>query len=269
MKQSVYPAGSHDSIQYHFFCEDKLFAMRIFRSASMESTSAWIFDGTAKSVLASEARITQNGSEHLDVSSNVMALVAGESSGHISIAAEKVEDSFQVEFTSGHAFTWLYNAEDVGENVSHQPDLACLVTYRGRKFAGKGYCKRYHWQKPPRYWGYRFLQGFIDNRKKSIWTADAMFGTSKYEYFKVLDQDGALLELPTNTCAHKQNSMFGYLNGVRHEAKFEELGAWNHILKSSLMDSHMQQRYGKVTYSDGVSKVTGVAITEYCFGTLG
>jgi hypothetical protein len=269
LKQPAYPAGSHDSIQYHFFCEDKLFAMRIFRSDSLEQTSAWIFDGTAKAVLASDSKITQSDAGHLDVSSQEMTLAAGEDAGRITIVSEKAEGSFEVEFTLGKTLNWGYNAQDVGEDVFHQPDLACVVTYRGKKMVGRGYCKRYYWQNPPRYWGYRFLQGFIDDRKTSIWTADAMFGTSKYEYFKLLGQDGTLLELPTDTCAHKQNLMFGYLDGVRHEAIFEELGAWNQTLKSSSMDSHMQQRYGKVTYFDGNNVRTGVAITEYCFGTLG
>lgn len=269
MKQPAYPAGSHDSIQYHFFCEDKLFAMRIFRSNSLEHTSAWVFDGSAKAVLASEATITQKPVDHLDVSSSAMTLGASESGGRITIAADKADDSFEVEFVLGRTFDWGYDAQDADELVFHQPDLACVVTYRGRKMAGHGYCKRYYWKNPPRYWGYRFLQGFIDERKTSLWTADAMFGTSKYDYFKLLGQDGALVEMPTDTCAHKQNLMFGYLDGVRHEARFEALGAWNQILETSAMDCHMQQRYGKVSYFDGTKVRTGVAITEYCFGTLG
>ncbi len=265
MKQPVYPAGSHDSIQYHFFCEDKLFAMRIFRTDSLEHHSAWIFDGTARTVLASVAPIRQAPGDHLDVAADTMRLEAGDAGGRIGVRGPVAEDAFEVEFAVGRTLRW----SDTLEEVIHQPNLDCVVTYRGRRLQGTGYSKRYAWGQPPRYWGYRFLQGFLGDRKTSIWTADALFGTNKYDYFKVLAADGSLFEVPNDSTAHKQNTMFGYTGGIRHEARFEELGAWNQILKSDRMDSHLQQRYGIVRYFDGTTTREGVAITEYCFGTLG
>lgn len=265
MKQPPYPAGSHDSIQYHFFCDDKLFAARIFRTDTLENTSAWIFDGSARSILDDGTPIKQSSSDHLDVTAATISMNAGEGEGRLSIRGAKPEDSFEVEFTSGKEFRW----SDTLEDVLHQPDLRCVVKYKGKLLAGRGYCKRYAWAKPPHYWGYRFLQGFLDDRETAIWTADAVFGENKYDYFKIVSRDGTLLEAPKESCAHKQNTMFGYRDGVRHQADFEELGVWNHILKSSGMDSHLQQRYGKVRYFDGQNYHEGVAITEYCFGTLG
>ena len=264
MKQPIYPTGSHDSIQYHVFCDEKLFAMRIFRTDTLEHHSAWIFDGTARTVLSSEAVITQAGSGHLDVTADMMRLVAGEAAGQI-VVRSPAEDGFEIDFKVGRTFRW----SDTLEEVMHQPDLDCIVKYRGETFRGPGYCKRYSWAQPPQYWGYRFLQGFVDDRETSIWTADAVFGLNKYDYFKVLSAGGGLVEASKDGSAHKQDSMFGYVDGVRHQADFEELGAWDQILRSPKMDSHLRQRYGRVRYFDGAVERTGVALTEYCFGTLG
>lgn len=265
MRQPPYPTGSHDSIQYHFFCDEKLFAARIFRTESLEHHSAWLFDGSARTVVSSEAKINQRASDHLDVSADTMVAVAGEKNGRIAIRGNNSEDSFEAEFSIGRTFRW----SDTLEEVMHQPNLACTVRYRGKTLSGIGYSKRYSWAHPPRYWGYRFLQGFVDGGATSIWTADAIFGTNKYDYFKVLGSDGALFEVPNSECAHKQDTAFGYKDGVRHQTRFEELGSWDQILRSSKMDSHLRQRYGRVRYFDGKSERMGVALTEYCFGTLG
>ena len=265
MKQPPYPAGSHDSIQYHFFCDDKLFAVRIFRTDSLEHHSAWVFDDGARTVLSSDAPIRQADREYLDVAAETMRIEADDTSGRITVHGAVADDAFAVEFKPGRTLRW----SDTLEHVMHQPDIACVVSYRGRRLAGVGYSKRYAWAEPPRYWGYRFLQGFLGDRTTSIWTADAVFGLNKYDYFKVLSADGSLFEAPNDRTAHKQNTMFAYANGVRHEARFEELASWDQILKSERMDSHLRQRYGRVRYFDGKAEREGVAITEYCFGTLG
>lgn len=265
MKQPAYPAGSHDSIQFHAFCDDKLFAARIFRTESIEHCSAWIFDGTARTVLSSKASITQTNKANLDVVSDNMKIEANEMGGRISVIGANTADSFQIDFEVGKAYRW----SDTLEEVMHYPNLDCVVSFRGKSFRGPGYSKRYAWAKPPKYWGYRFLQGFIEDRKVAIWTADAVFGLNKYDYFKVLNADGTLFEIPKDSSAHMQNSMFGYVDDVRHQAEFSELGVWDQILRTDRMDSHLQQRYGRVRYFDGKSERQGIAITEYCFGTLG
>jgi hypothetical protein len=265
MQQPTYPAGSHDSLQYHFFCEDKLFAARIFRTDTLEHHSAWVFDGTARAILASEARIIQSGASYLDVSAKTLQMRSDDAKGRLVVKATDEADSFEVDFTLGKTFSW----SDTLNVVIHQPTLECVGRFKGREYSGRGYCKRYNWQEPPHYWGYRFLQGFVDGGSTAIWTADAVFGENKYDYFKVLAANGNLLEIDSNSCAHKQNSMFGYVDGIRHQAEFEELGVWNQILKSKGMDSHLQQRYGRVRYFDGKTYRQGIAMTEYCFGTLG
>ena len=121
--------------------------------------------------------------------------------------------------------------------------------------------------KPPTYWGYRFIQGYLVD-KTCLWSADAVFGFSKYDYFKVVSPDGTLFEAPTDAVAHKQDVMFCYVDGMRRQAEFEELGVWDLSLKSSATDSCMRQRYGRVRYNDGKTTRTGVALTEYCFGRL-
>jgi hypothetical protein len=265
LKQQTYPAGSHDSIQYHFFCDDKLFAVRIFKTDSLEHHSAWLYDGSARTVLTSKAPIRQADREYLDVSADMLRIEAGDTAGRIAVHGAASDDAFAVEFKPGRTLRW----SDTLEQVVHQPNIDCVVSYRGQRLPGVGYSKRYAWAAPPRYWGYRFLQGFLDDRRTSIWTADAIFGLNKYDYFKVLAADGSLFEAPKHSTAHKQNLMFAYVEGTRHEARFEEIAVWDQILDSAQMDSHLRQRYGRVRYFDGKREREGVAITEYCFGTLG
>jgi len=271
MKQPRYQTVGHDSIQYHFFCEGRLFAMRVFRTDTLEHHSAWIFeDGRAREVLSSSASITQSDADRLDISCPTMSLTADGRNGKLAIRAGQAADAFSAVFTVRNSYRWTYDAVIPGEDVEHQPNLDCEVNYCGRALEGLGYHKRYYWHKPPRYWGYRFLHGVLDDNQTVIWTADAMFGTSKYDYFKVLDgATGKLIHSGPNNSAHKQNQMFGYIDGRRHEILFTEQGIWDTILRSPAMDSHMRQQVGTIEYVVEGTKRRGVALTEYCFGTLG
>ncbi len=270
MTQPRYQTLGHDSIQYHFFCEGKLFAFRIFRTDSLEHHSAWIFDGKLREVLSSAAPVIQSGKSHIDVSCPTVSLSADGRQGALAVRAGGADDGFTASFSVRSSYKWNYAAVEAGEDVEHQPNLDCVVTYRGRPLKGIGYHKRYYWHKPPRYWGYRFLHGVLEDGTTVIWTADAMFGTSKYDYFKVLDgATGKLIQSGPNDSAHKQNQMFGIIDGKRHEAFFTEQGVWDTILRSSTMDSHMRQRAGTFEYRvDGQAR-KGCALTEYCFGSLG
>jgi hypothetical protein len=49
---------------------------------------------------------------------------------------------------------------------------------------------------------------------------------------------------------------------------FDEHGAWNTLLVSPVMNSHMRQRAGRMIWRSTGQEQTGPAITEYCFGTL-
>ncbi len=270
MQSLPYQTTGHDSIQYHVFAEGLIFAARIFRTNTLEHHSAWIYDGGVREVLSSSAPLTQGASPHLDVTAPSLQVRATELEGRLRVQAGRSEDGFEVRFQVRHSFQWSYDAETKGEYVLHLPDLDCTVTYQGRTLRGTGYHKRYYWRTPPRYWGYRFLHSVIDNGFAVVWTADAMFGTSKYDYFKVLDiASGKLLEADPQSCAHKQNRMFGDIGGEKHSIEFVEAGAWNTVLRSAVMDSHMQQRAGRMTYQAGPLTLSGPAITEYCFGTLG
>lgn len=270
MPSLPYQTVGHDSIQYHVFAEGLIFAARIFRTDSLEHHSAWIYDGHVREVISSSAPFTQSDSPFLDVAAPSMRIVANENEGQLTVRGENIADSFELRFKVRHRYQWSYDAEATGEHVLHLPDLDCEVAYQGRTLRGTGYHKRYHWRTPPRYWGYRFLHSVMDDGIAVVWTADAMFGTRKYDYFKVLDlTTGHLLEAAPETCAHKQNLIFGEIGTEKHRVEFVEAGAWNTVLRSSAMDSHMQQRAGRIRYMAGPLRLSGTAITEYCFGTLG
>jgi len=71
--------------------------------------------------------------------------------------------------------------------VIHRPDLSAKVKLDGQQFDAVGYSKRYFGDYPE-HWGYRFIHGtFPGMGHKFLWTADATFGDSKYNYFKLVD----------------------------------------------------------------------------------
>jgi len=271
MTQPRYQTVGHDSIQYHFFCEGLVFAARVFRTNTLEHHSAWIFEGgQVREILHALTALTQSPSDHLDITCPAFGIWADGSQGALRVDAGVRDDRFAVAFTVRHRYRWVYDAAIAGEDVDHQPDLDCVVTYRGRALRGIGYHKRYFWHRPPTHWGYRFLHGVTDDGSKVVWTADAIFGTSKYDYFKVLDRvTGSLLQSDPEHSAHKQNCIFAFISGERHETIFHEAGAWNVFLRSSAMDSHLQQRSGTFEYRVGDQTWRGQALTESCFGSLG
>ncbi|MDZ4789956.1 MAG: hypothetical protein SGJ17_01935 [Hyphomicrobiales bacterium] len=267
--QLRYQTKGHDSIQYHVFCGDKVFALRIFRTDTLEHHSAWIYDGGMREALSSEAPITQTDASYFDVACPTLSIYAQLEGGFIAVKAERIENAFEIIFKTKASYEWAYDALDAQESVLHQPNLDCVVRYQGRDYQGVGYHKRYYWRNPPRYWGYRFLHGVLGDNE-IVWTADAVFGLSKYDYFKMLDSvSGVLMEADRNSCAHKDNLMFGEIGGRRHELTFDALGSWEKALRSSAMDSHMRQQAGTFTHVVGDERQSGVALTEYCFGTLG
>lgn len=79
--------------------------------------------------------------------------------------------------TPRREFRW----SDTISIVIHQPDMQVEMVLDGETHHGAGYCKRYGWTPSPAHWGYRFIQGFLDDAEISIWTAEATFGTEKYD----------------------------------------------------------------------------------------
>ncbi|MDX2266315.1 MAG: hypothetical protein NW215_15245 [Hyphomicrobiales bacterium] len=264
-----YQTVGHDSIQYHAFCDGKVFAVRIFRTDTLEHHSAWIYDNGIREVVSSVAPILQSGAPYLDVSCPTL-MISAPGDGCLSVRAGQAGDEFDIEFKCKASFEWRYDAVERQESVLHQPNLDCRIRYQGREFAGVGYHKRYYWKNPPRYWGYRFLHGVLEDDGTVIWTADAVFGVNKYDYFKILNgATGELLEADPNTCAHKAEAMFGVIGAERHEVKFTAEAVWEKRLLSSGMDSHMRQCAGAFTHNSAGVTRRGAALTEYCFGTLG
>ena len=62
MKQPPYPAAAHDSIQYHFFCDDKLFAAL----GRAEQIDLGIFAMEAGENIAAVADVAEDEGEVID-----------------------------------------------------------------------------------------------------------------------------------------------------------------------------------------------------------
>ena len=261
--QHAYRHCEHDSLQYHFFTEGNFYAARLFLTPSLDHTSMWCYDGQARELFSSTAKIHQCASTHPDVKVDALSLKAEESGGAITLASPG--SSIDIKFAVHDAYAWQ---EPIG-TVLHQPNLTCEITHNERKMTGVGYCKRYCWNGAPHHWGYRFFHGAGVEHSDFVWTADATFGTKKYAYFKVLTRGGILLAAAIPDSCHRDDGAYATIDGRRYTLRAESLGEWETRLLSKSMDSLMTQRFCRMTLSDGQESIEGYAVNELCFGTLG
>ena len=119
-----------------------------------------------------------------------------------------------------------------------------------------------------RHWGYRFLHTTPHDHSFALWSADATFGHNKYAYFHIVDACGRHRSAALKDSAHRDDVIYGVVDGSEYMVTLEELGVWETLLCSDQMDSQMRQRFCKTTiHHDGHSH-TGYGINETCFGTL-
>lgn len=155
--------------------------------------------------------------------------------------------------------------------VIHRPDLKATVDLDGTILSAVGYSKRY-FGPYPQHNGWRFIHGmFPDAPGRVLWTADATFGDSKYNYFKLVDgQD--FYEAPGTSVYHQQqrawaNAPFGDV-AVVVEPAFEH----ETRMENDKMAGRMREMWGKmtVTVTRGNFKETwtGFGMNEIQFGTL-
>ncbi len=261
--QSPFGGFDHDSLQYHFFCGDIVGACRLFRTNTLDHASVWVFKNGDLRQIATSDRILARDPKGLDADAGAVSF--READGRILVEAVDGASRFRVDLRPRREIAW----GDTIDRVVHQPDIAVALELDDARFDGVGYCKRYSWTPAPRHWGYRFVQGFADGGETSIWTAEATFGLNKYDYFRILTADGSLIDAVAESSRHRQNAVFAETERGPFELTLEELAAWDAPLRSERMDSLLRQRVCRFEARHAGRALSGFAINETCYGTLG
>lgn len=258
-----YPAGKHDSIQYHFFCEGLVFSVRIFRTESLERHYVWLYDGeTVKELVNSSEKICQQPVNRLQVSSHALTLTAEPDKGSISVYVD-TEPIIEIAFQLKSSFTYLPTQQT--EPVTHLPDLTCTALYQNRKITGTGYCKRYFGRYPAT-WKYRFIH--CVSPSFTLWSADALFGSNQYCYFHLLPQDGPRVFSLNEDSSVSDSSAQALIANQHYEVRFEPIASFCTRLHSDVMDSLLQQHYCYAILHYQNQTVTSLCLNETCAGTL-
>ncbi len=258
-----YPAGEHDSIQYHFFCDGMVFSARIFRTASLEQHCFWLYDGESlQEILNSAETLSQQPIEHLHVTSRTLSLRADPDKGSIVVYANTqpiIEISFQV----NNSLSYLPTQQ--AEPVTHLPNLTCTVVYQNKTMTGTGYCKRYFGDYPNT-WDYRFVHCVMP--PFTLWSADALFGRNKYHYFHLLPEGAPRVSSLNDESSVSDHTAQAVIANQRYEVHFERIASWQIRLHSDVMDSLLQQHYCHATLNNHNQTFTGLCLNETCAGTL-
>lgn len=256
--------GCHDGTQYHFFCGEKFFAVRVVETRSLKHHSAWVFDGAVLDVLNSSEPLERIGGDHVNVRGSRFQIEADDARGAMAVLSDRSEPAFAVRFTSPITFRWPF-PKGV---VTHQPLLRGEVVYAGRTYTALGYCKRYWYDEDIGYWGWRFVQGLVDHGGYMLWTADATFGHWKYDYFKIARPDGTVVAADNPDSWHRDDAAYGVVDGTRYEVRLEEIGVWETVLRSDLMETKLRQRFCKMRVIREGEVDAGLALNETGFGTV-
>lgn len=260
MFQSPFGNGWHDSLQYHVFCADKAFAVRVFWTGSLWHHSAWVYDGGVKKLLDSDQPLTQSDAAYTDLHGHEFSLSAPDE-----LVSIRVGSQLSLDLEPNHT---MYGPSPIGPGL-HHPDMSARVTYLGDAMQGLAYCKRYDFQgEPIRYWGYRFVHGTVMDHQWSLWTADATFGFDKHAYFRTIDSDGKVCEAGPRDSCHRDDHCYGVINEVAYDVELEALGVWDTLLRSPEMDTQLRQRFCRMTVHREGGSESGYAIHELCSGTL-
>lgn len=265
--------GFHDSLQYHFFLPGYIIAARVFHTTTLQQHSAWMYDVkkgemTELFTPSYEVMAQRTGQDTLQLESEKLKFVDAPEGGVIEVKSK----GLVLNFKQNHVYSWLPQGQT--DSVVHRPDLSCTVTIDGKVLQGTGYSKRY-WGIYERFWGYRFIHGTVslpgDARPHTVWTADAAFGDSKYNYFKLLDPSGNLASAESDDTWQRDTTANALVGGVRHTVTLRPLCTWNAIIggPGKSMESKMQNRYCEMELAIGGRVLRGVAYNERCYGTVG
>ena len=265
-EQHCFGGSDHDSLQYHFFCGEIIGACRLFHTNSLQHASLWIFDGkTCRELQSSNGSYHENASDRLIVRMDELTFVSEGEDIVITFDDSGTASAVIIRMKPVREIAW----GDTISTVIHQPNMYTELTLDGKTSKGVGYCKRYAWTPAPRHWGYRFIQGFVDDGQTSVWTAEATFGLGKYDYFKIMNQHGEILTTPNDVSCHRMNSAYGLTSEGPVWVSIDPLCAWDALLESEGMNSRMQQRACRMIMRSDNWEKHGFAINETCYGTLG
>ena len=265
-EQQFFGGYDHDSLQYHFFCDEIVGGGRLFHTNSMQHASLWIFDGKNYRELQSKnGRYNANATDRLAVKMDRLMFISEGKDINITFNDSHDGNKVTIRMKPVSEITW----GDTISTVIHQPMMEVELMLDGKITKGVGYCKRYAWTPAPRHWGYRFIQGFVDEGRTSVWTADATFGLKKYGYFKIMYPNGDILTTPDDVSCHQQNSAYGLTAEGPVWIEIQPLSTWDALLESDGMSSRMQQRACRMTVRSDNWEKHGYAINETCYGSLG
>ena len=103
----------------------------------------------------------------------------------------------------------------------------------------------------------------------SVWMADATFGDNKYNYFKVLTDDGKFNQAAKQDTWQQADAGYAIVDGNRWAVEVETLGEWwETMLENDAMKSNMQQRFCRLRFTYNGQVLHGRAINERCYGTV-
>lgn len=265
-QQIAFGGFDHDSLQYHFFCGETVGGCRLFHTGSLQHASLWIFDGKAyRELHSSNGGYDESAPDRLMVRQDGLSFASKGEEVEIAFDSGGADTAATIRMKPIREFAW----SDTISTVIHQPLMEVELTLDGRSTQGVGYCKRYTWTPAPQHWGYRFIQGFVDDGQISIWTAEATFGLGKYDYFRIMMPDGDILTTPDDVSCHRKNSAYGLTSEGPVQIALEPLSTWDVLLSSETMNSRMQQRACRMTVRSYAWEKHGFAINETCYGTLG
>ena len=267
MIQPKFGNGVHEILQYHVFAEDKYFAARVFWTETLWHHSAWIYDGEARELWNGDETLVQSEQDFLDLDGTNFSMCIPDERGVVKVEPGATQDAMEIRLQARNTLEWTFPYG--GPPTIHQPNLDCEVHYQGEVYRGIGYSKRYHFEERVSHWGYRFVHATVDDHSWALWSADATFNLKKYAYFKVVGGNGDVHEAKLKDSAHRDDAIYGVIDGAEYEVDLEEIGAWDTALQSVSMDSQMTQRFCRTTIRRGDQTEQGYAVNELCFGTLG
>jgi len=245
---------------------DNFVQARIYKTNTLVQAWAWcVVDGVQTTLFESDAvtydaegRILAHGPLGKMVFDRAQCGITIDGAKRVRIAAETVTDK-------------RWGVPGQSDMVIHRPDLKASVEIDGVSRSAVGYSKRY-FGPYPQHNIWRFIHGvFPTSAGRVFWTADATFGDSKYNYFKLVDgedfyaADGATVYHQEHRAWAK--APFGDV-AVEITPKFEH----ETRLENNKMAGRMREKFGPVTVTVTTGEFTetwsGWAMNEVQCGTL-
>ena len=239
--------------------------MRLIEIGDFRHQSAWVYDGEVRGLLDASEPIEPDGDDHLKIHTSRFFMESDNHHGSVTVLAESGSPALEMRWTIPISSTWGCPGD--GRNIS-EPLLAGKVTYQGQTHHGPGYCKRGWFDRDPQYWAWRFIEGAFDDGAGLIWSADAMFGISTYDYFKIAYADGRILVADDEHSHHRDDIAYASIDGTAYEAEVEEIGLWKTKLMGKNMECLLRQRFCRLTVRHDGEERKGHALHEMGCGTM-